>query len=105
MSTQPKDKRATPDRNWSAYNSAQTNEQRHFVTLLRELCDTVPQPPQTNGRPRLSLGDMVFAAGLKVYSGMSGRRAMTNVSDAYHRGQLERTPSVASISGISRNLN
>ena len=86
-----------PGRDWSAYNRAQTNEQRHFATLLRELCDTVPQPRQSTGRPRLPLGDMLVAAGLKVYSTMSGRRAMTNVKDAHARGQLQRTPSFASI--------
>ena len=84
-------------RDWPAYNAAQTNERRHFATLLRELCDTVPQPAQTIGRPRLPVGDMLFAAGLKVYGTMSGRRTMTDVRDAYARGQLQQVPSVASI--------
>ena len=87
----------SPGRDWSAYNRAQTNEQRHFATLLRELCDTLPQPPQTTGRPRLLLSDMLLAAGLKVYSTMSGRRAMTDIRDAHDKGLLERTPSFASI--------
>ena len=34
---------------WQAYNTAQVHEGELFETLLRELCNTVPQPPQTNG--------------------------------------------------------
>ncbi len=36
-----------------------------FTALLSELCQNVPQPEQTKGRPRLPLADMVFAAGVK----------------------------------------
>ena len=45
---------------WAAYNAAQVNEGDLFATLLRDLCDTVPQPPQANGRPRLPLSDMLY---------------------------------------------
>ena len=82
---------------WPAYNAAQIHEGDHFVTLLRELCDTVPQPPQTRGRPRLPLSDMVFAMGQKVYSTMSGRRAMRDIRDAHADGLIERTPSFTSV--------
>ena len=37
---------------WQAYNTSQVYEGELFETLLWELCNTVPQPPQTNGRPR-----------------------------------------------------
>ena len=43
--------RMTYRQDWPAYNAAQTHEQERFVSLLRELCDTIPQPPQTFGRP------------------------------------------------------
>ena len=55
-------------------NAAQMHERANFLSLLRELCDTIPQPPQGRGRPRLPLSDMVFGVGVKVYSTMSGRR-------------------------------
>ena len=45
-----------------------------FENLLRELCDTVPQPPQATGRPRLPLSDMIYGLGLKVYSTRSTRQ-------------------------------
>ena len=78
---------------WSAYNAAQTNEGDHFAVLLRELCDTIPQPPQGKGRPRLPISDMLFAVGLKVYGTMSGRRAMTDFRNAQADGLLSTCPS------------
>lgn len=78
---------------WTAYNLAQTNEQELFGTLLRELCAGVPQPPQGKGRPRLPLSDMLFAVGLKVYSTMSGRRAMTDFRNAEAGGLMSTCPS------------
>ena len=78
---------------WAAYNLAQTNEQELFGTLLSELCATVSQPAQGRGRPRLPISDMLVAVGLKVYSTMSGRRAMTGLRDAHASGLLSTCPS------------
>jgi len=30
--------------------------------MLRDLCDTIPNPPQGKGRPRMPMSDMAFAA-------------------------------------------
>ena len=89
--------RTTYRQNWPAYTAAQVHEGDHFVTLLRALCDTVLQPPQAFGRPRLPLSDMLFGAGLKVYSTMSGRRAMSDVRSAHASGLMDKVPSFASI--------
>ena len=90
--------RATYKRDWPAYNAAQTHEGEHFVTLLRRLCDTVPQPPQRGpGRPRLPISDMLFGIGVKVYSTMSTRRAMSDLRAAHADGILDRVPSCASL--------
>ena len=89
--------RVTYRQDWPAYNAAQVHEQELFGQLLREMCDAIPQPQQKMGRPRLPLSDMVFAAGTKVYSTMSGRRAMTDVRNAQASGQLDKTPSFTSI--------
>ena len=82
VTIETKTMRVTYRQDWPAYNAAQTHEQEKFAKLLRELCDTIPQPPQTFGRPRLPLSDVLFGIGLKVYSTMSGRRAMTDFRDA-----------------------
>jgi hypothetical protein len=77
--------RVTCAQDWPAYNEAQTNEKSHFAALLHELCATVPNIEQNNGskigRRRLPLGDMIFAAGFKVYSTASCRRFMTDLRE------------------------
>ena len=60
--------RLTYRQDWTAYNRAQTGEKARFTALLADLCSLVPQPEQANGRPRLSLRDMVFASAFKVYT-------------------------------------
>ena len=90
-------------RNESAFDKAQTNEKELFGKLLRGLCDTVPQPPQGMGRPRLPLSDMVYSAVFKVYSTLSTRRAITDIRNAEANGQLNVTPSYATIARYLRN--
>lgn len=73
-----------------AYNAALTSEIQMFDALLRELVDTIPEPTQTVGRPRLPLKDQVFCAVQKVYSQLSCRRAYGVFENAASRAQLER---------------
>ena len=82
---------------WAAYNQAQMNEGDYFLTLYRSLCDTVEQPPQTAGRPRLHLADALYGLGIKVYSTMSTRRAMFHIGVAKERGLLNNDISPTSI--------
>ena len=84
---------------WHAYNLAQTHEGERFAELLHGLCDGVVQPRQTKGRPRLPLGDMVFAVTLKVYGTMSARRSMSDLRDCHAKGWLSRVPCYNSIFG------
>ena len=72
-------KRTYPQ-NWPAYNKAQTNEKDHFMVLLRDLCDGLPEPEQKRGRPRLPIRDAVFTAVMKVYTTASARRSMSDLS-------------------------
>ena len=88
--------RRTYSQDWAKYNVARTHEQEHFVTLLRDLCDTIEQPPQTFGRPRLPLSDVIFGIALKVYSTMSGRRAMSGFRNAEANGLMSKAPSFTS---------
>ena len=85
---------------WQVYNLAQANEQEMLGILLRDLCDTLPQPPREGrgkGRPRHLLGDMIFACALKVYSEKSGRRNMTNLRNAAAAGLMEKYPSFTTV--------
>lgn len=94
--TETKTLRVTYQQDWPAYNAAQTHEQEQFASLLRGLCNGIPQPPQSFGRPRLPLSDVVFGIGLKVYSTMSGRRVMSEIREAQGKGLLDKAPSFTS---------
>jgi hypothetical protein len=76
--------------NWTAYNAAQSEEKTRFAELLADLCSGIPQPEQTNGRPRLPLCDMVFASAFKVYVGVSSRRFCTDLQEACADGHISR---------------
>ena len=78
---------------WRSYTNAQVHEGELFAELLRELCDTVEQPPQRMGRRRLPIGDMLYGMGLKVYSTLSTRRAMSGLRDAAASGRMDAEPS------------
>src|SRR6267378_3006125 len=83
---------------WTAYNRAQTNEKERFLSLLNELCKGIEEMPQTFGRPRLPLADMIFASTFKVYSTVSGRRFSSDLREAHSKGFLTRAPHFNSIS-------
>jgi transposase len=89
--------RKTYPQEWSSYNKAQTQEKEQFLRLLRELCKGVGEPAQTNGRPRLPLEDMIFAATFKVYSTVSARRFMSDLRDAFSKGFISKLPCYNSI--------
>lgn len=77
---------------WSTYNEAQVMEGQLFEKLLRELCDTIGEPDQAMGRPRIKLADQIFCAVMKAYSQMSSRRAHSFLRDAEKNGNLEHAP-------------
>ena len=83
---------------WTEYNRAQCEEKTRFKTLLADLCRSVEQPAQHRGRPRLPLGEMVFAATYKVFSGFSSRRFTSDLRDAHADGLISRTPHFNSVS-------
>jgi transposase len=80
----------TCTQDWTAYNEAQTHEQEHFVSLLRDLCNGIQQPEYTFGRPRLPLSDVVFGLVFKSYSMMSGRRFTSDLNNAKDNGLVSK---------------
>jgi transposase len=86
------EKRTTYKQDWPAYNKAQTNEKDIFQTLLRDLCENLPDRPKTNGRQWLKMSDAIFAAVFKVYCGMSARRFMSDLREAHERGYISKIP-------------
>lgn len=84
--------RMTYGQDWSAYNLAQTEEIRLFDLLLSELFDSIEEPEQVMGRPRLPLKEQLFCAIQKVYSQLSSRRAEGLYHHALERGQIDHAP-------------
>ncbi|MFC2008395.1 SWIM zinc finger family protein [Chloroflexota bacterium] len=88
--------KVTYNQNWVAYNEAQTHEQEHFVTLLRDLCNGIEQPEYRFGRPPLPLSDVVFGLAYKSYTTMSGRRFMSDLREAEVKELVTKAPSFTS---------
>ncbi len=84
---------------WPAYNAAQTNERRHFMELLADLCRGIPEPPRKPGagRPRVPRADAVYSACFKVYSMLSARRFAGDLEEAHERGFIGRLPHFNSV--------
>jgi hypothetical protein len=89
---QPK-QRVTYSQDWTNYNLAQTNEKSRFLELLFELCTQIDEMPRAHtGRNRIPLADMVFAVVYKTYSLVSGRRFMSDLSEAHKKGYISTIP-------------
>lgn len=84
--------RPTYSQDWSAYNTAQMDEIRLFDCLLKDLVQTVCEPEQVMGRPRIPMREQLFCAIQKVYSQLSSRRAYGLYMNATERGQIDHTP-------------
>lgn len=90
--------RQTYSQDWATYNRCQVNEKDDFMALLADLCSTIEQPVQAKGRPRLPLGEMVFAMAYKVFSGYSTRRFSSDLRGAHENGLISRVPHFNSVS-------
>jgi transposase len=91
-------KRKTYRQEWRSYTQAQVNEKAKFLELLYALCETIDEPPQHMGRPRVPLADRIFACMFKVYSTLSGRRFMSDLREVKQRGLITTAPNFCSIS-------
>jgi hypothetical protein len=95
--------RLTYPQDWPAYNAAQTHEKDKFLSLLYDLCSSIPELPPAKGRRPLPLADALFAACFKVYSTFSGRRFMSDLRDAYDKGYVRAVPHYNSIFNYLEN--
>lgn len=87
----------TYTQDWKAYTTAQTSEITMFDSLLKDLVNSVEEPEQVMGRPRLSDKTLFFCAIQKVYSQLSSRRARTLYGNAKQREQIGKAPNYNSI--------
>jgi transposase len=90
--------RVTYGQNWTVYNDVQTHEQERFAELLSELCKGIEQPEQEGaGRRNHLLADVIMAATCKVYSTVSGRRAMPDLRELQNKGLVTKAVSYNSV--------
>jgi transposase len=85
---------------WSAYNKSQTNEKLIFMKLLKDLCENIEQPEYKFGRPTLPFSDMLFGSVMKVYTGFSLRRFMSDMKIAHDYGLVDNVPCYSSLSNF-----
>jgi transposase len=85
--------RKTYSQDWANYTEAQCEEKETVQTLLRGLCDGIQNPEHKGRGPKpLRLSDAVYGMTMKVYTGMSGRRATTDIKACAEAGHMAKTP-------------
>ncbi len=85
--------RKTYSQDWANYTEAQCAEKETVQDLLRGLCDGIQNPAHVGRGPKpLPLSDAVYGMTMKVYTGMSGRRATTDIKACAEAGRMTKTP-------------
>jgi transposase len=83
---------------WAAYNAAQCEEKDRVQVLLRSLCEAIPNPEQHGpGRRHLPLADVIYAATMRTFVGMSGRRATSDIRACARDGFIGHAPAYNTI--------
>lgn len=85
---------------WEVYNKAQTQEIKMFDELLKDIVESIDEPIQTFGRPRLSMRESVFCSIQKVYSQLSSRRAYSLFGNAVEHEQIHHAPHFNAVSKL-----
>jgi transposase len=83
-------RRTYAQEDWSLYNASQTWEKTYFERLLKALCEGIEQPPRKPGAGRnpTPLKEQTFAAVMKVFVGLSGRRAQSDIRECVEKGHI-----------------
>jgi len=78
---------------WPAYHRAQCAEKATVQSLLRSLCSGIVTPSHPGRGPKpIPLSDAVYAMTMKVYCGMSARRATGEIEACTEAGHMTRAP-------------
>ena len=64
------------------YNAAQENEYGHFINLLWDLVQIVPQEPRGRGRPQADIQQVLFGLVHRFYNARSARRSYSDLKVA-----------------------
>lgn len=83
-----------PENYWTKYNKSQTREKTLFLTLLKDLCNTLENKKQA---------DMIFCLAIKAYAQKSGRRVIGELELCRRSGYIDKIPHFNSLYNYLRN--
>jgi len=90
--------RKTYGQDWTHYNAAQCAEKETVQTLLRSLCDGIVTPPHPGRGPKpIPLSDAVYGMVMKSWTGLSARRATSDIRACADAGHMTKAPHFNSI--------
>lgn len=90
--------RKTYVQDWPAYNAAQAAEKDILQSLLRSLCDGIATPAHPGRGPKpIAYSDAIYGMAMKVYTGMSARRATGEIKACAEGGKMSRAPHYNSV--------
>jgi hypothetical protein len=86
----------------ASVHAAQTNEKRKFQILLSDVCAGLSEPERVGrmGRPTIPVRDAIFSAIYKIYSTVSGRRFISDLTAAHEKGYIGKLPCYNSVFNI-----
>ncbi len=87
---------------WPAYDAAQINEKRHFMTTLAALCNDVEDFERVTGRKPFPLWSVIFCLVYKVYLTFSARRCQSFLQDALSEKLIAAAPKPTVLSEYMR---
>ncbi|MBS3148157.1 transposase [Candidatus Woesearchaeota archaeon] len=82
--------RKTYSQDWKSYNLSQQVEKDQFMKLLAGITANIRNPAYSFGRPTNPLSDTIYSMIFKVYSGFSGRRFASDLSNAEQKNYVEK---------------
>jgi len=84
--------------NWRAYNNSQTREKIIVLNLLKELCNILEGNAYLGkGRYSQPVAHMIFCMCLKVYSGTSSRRIISDLELCRSKNFIDKVPHFNSV--------
>lgn len=100
-----KPKKKPKPRNWNKYSINQTTEKPRFLQLLSLLINSadIIEKPYIFGRPSISLKDIIKCCSIKVYTGLSCRKVIPELKDAFDIGIINHVPHYNLLNGYLRN--
>ena len=92
--------------NWRAYNNSQTREKIIVLNLLKELGDLMEGTPYAGkGRKPMPTNHMIFCMCMKVYSGYSSRRLISDLELCRNKNFINTVPHFNSVCNYFDNKN